>query len=206
MFKSFHQDSSSFPNPFSKSLDHRPLRSTFGAVHILAAFPTEQPMPCCPLTLAALFLVSVSFGLFYLTQRRRWRHQLQNVQILPETLPTGESLAGLTQHFQHAVNSDLLGRRLAWLYAVLFDPDLIHSYIKDPYLTRQVETRNIENNTALFLCMAAVEEAVEGRAFRNDPANTVASYLRGEFKKRGWKWPKHAHAWQQHFLTHHTTP
>ena len=86
---------------------------------------------------------------------------------------------------------------------MLFDPDLIHSYIKDPYLARQVETRNIENNTALFLCIAAIEEAVEERAFRNDAANTVGAYLRGEFKKRGWKWPKHAYAWQQHFLTHH---
>ena len=54
--------------------------------------------------------------------------------------------------------------------------------------------------------VAVIEEAVEGRAFRNDPANTVGAYLRGEFKKRGWKWPKHAYAWQQHFLTHHTTP
>ena len=105
--------------------------------------------------------------------------QLQRVQILPETLPTGETLAGLAQRLQHAVGSDLLGRRLAWLYAVLFDPDLIRSYIKDSYLARQVETRNIENNTALFLCIAVIEEAVEGRAFRNDPANTVGAYLRG---------------------------
>ena len=160
-------------------------------------------MLCCPITLAVLLLMSVSFGLFYFTQRRRWMHQLQSAQTLPETLPTGKTLADLAQRFQHAVSSDLLGHRLAWLYAVLFDPDLIRSYIQDPYLARQVETRNIENNTALFLCMAAIEEAVEERVFRNDAANTIGSYLRGEFKKRGWKWPKHAYAWKQHFLTHH---
>ncbi len=160
-------------------------------------------MSYCPITLAALLLVSVGFGLFYLAQRRRWMPQLHRVQILPETLPTGETLAGLAQRFQHAVGSDLLGRRLAWLYAVLFDQNLILSYINDPYLARQIEARNIENNTALFLCMAAVEEAVEGRAFRNDPANTVASYLRGEFRKRGWRWPKHPYAWKEYFIHHH---
>ncbi len=160
-------------------------------------------MPCCPITLAALLLVSLGFGLFYLAQRRRWMRQLQRVQILPETLPTGETLAGLAQRFQHAVGSDLLGRRLARLYAVLLDQDLIDSHIKDPYLARQVEAHNIENNTALFLCVAVVEEAIEGRAFHNDPANTLASYLRGEFKKRGWEWPKHPYAWKQHFITHH---
>ncbi len=160
-------------------------------------------MSCCHVALATLLLLSVGFGLFYLVQRRRWVRQLQRAQILPEALPTGETLARLEQRFQQAVGSNLLGRRLARLYAVLLDQNLIHSHINDPYLARQVEARNIENNTALFLCAAAIEKAIEGRGFSNDPANTLASYLRGEFRKRGWRWPKHPYAWKQYFIHHH---
>ena len=48
-----------------------------------------------------------------------------------------------------------------------------------------------------------MEKVIEGRGFSNDPANTLTSYLRGEFRKRGWRWPKHPYAWKQYFIYHH---
>ena len=119
---------------------------------------------------------------------------------IPQRLPTGDTLEHLVLRFQYLTDSALLGRRLARLYAVLFDPDLILEYINDTYLTPQIETSNLANNTALFLCVAAVEEAIEGRSFGETPNNTVGSYLRAEFKRRGWIWPTHPLAWKKFFL------
>ena len=33
--------------------------------------------------------------------------------------------------------------------------------------------------------------------------NTLASYLRGEFDKRPWLWPKYPVVWKQHFIEYH---
>ena len=97
----------------------------------------------------------------------------------------------------------LFGSRLAYLYAVLFDPDLILSYIDDRWLARQVEADNLANSSALFLCAAAIEAAVKDRTFGDTPSNTLASYLRSEFKKRGWLWPSSPFVWKLHFLKHY---
>ena len=122
---------------------------------------------------------------------------------IPKHQPTGLSLEALTQRFQQAVEPELLGARLACLYAVLFDPDLVLHYIDDPYLKPQVETDSVENNTALFQCAAAVEEAVSGQPFSGRPENTLAAYLRTKFRQRDWPWPKNPLAWKRHFLDHH---
>ena len=121
---------------------------------------------------------------------------------IPQSLPTGDTLARLVWRFQRLVDSELLGRRLARLYAVLFDPALIFDYIDDEYLAAQVKAGNLVNNSALFRCVAAIEERVEGRTFGETPGNTVGAYLRAEFKRRDWDWPTHPLAWKQFFLNH----
>lgn len=123
---------------------------------------------------------------------------------IPQTLPTGDSLARLVWRFQHLVDSELLGSRLARLYAVLFDPDLILDYIDDAFLVPQIEASTLTNNAALFRCVAAIEQGIEGRTFGETPDNTVGAYLRAEFKRRKWDWPTHPLAWKQFFLNHYT--
>ena len=122
---------------------------------------------------------------------------------IPARKPTGLSLQELEARFQEAVESELLGVRLACIYAVLFDPDLVLGYIDDDYLRPQVEAGRIENSTALFRCAGAAE-AAGGRPFKGDPANTLGTYLREEIKKRGWDWPKNPPEWKQHFIEHHS--
>lgn len=55
---------------------------------------------------------------------------------IPREMPTGFKLEQLREVFQKIVESDLLARRLAYLYAVLFEPELIRSYIDDPFQVR----------------------------------------------------------------------
>ena len=154
--------------------------------------------------LIALVIVSLlACGLLsYLLLRERsgaaaWRRK---GLFIPQRLPTGDTLAHLVERFQDLTGSALLGRRLARLYAVLFDPDLILEYINDAYLTPQIEAGNLANNTALFLCVAALEEAIEGRSLGETPNNTVGAYLRAVFKRRGWLWPTHPLVWKKFFL------
>ncbi len=97
----------------------------------------------------------------------------------------------------------LFGARLAYLYAVLFDPDLVLAYIDDAYLKAQLEAGRIESSAALFRGAAAVEVAVEGKHFKDDLENTVGAYLRANFRQRGWGWPKNPPEWKQHFIEHH---
>jgi len=73
----------------------------------------------------------------------------------------------------------------------------------DPYLKSQVEAGRIESSAALFRCTAAVEAAVEDKQFKDDPENTLGSYLRAKFRQRGWAWPKNPPEWKQHFIEHH---
>ncbi len=151
-----------------------------------------------------LLLGFVGAGYFlYVRRRRALIEQLRSAVVIPENLRTGLTLQRLTQRFQQNVDAELFGTRLARLYAVLFDPDLVLPYLDDPFLARQVEADSIGNNTSLFLCAAAVEEAIEGRTFHGNPANTLGAYLRGEFRKRDWEWPKNPLAWKQHFMDYH---
>ena len=161
-------------------------------------------MTYCLVAFAVLLLLGAGLGLFFL-QRQRRAQPPQPALSIPQVLPTGATLPYLEHRFQQAVASDLLGRRLARLYAVLLDQDLIQAYIKDAYLKPQITARTIENNTALFRCAAEIEEALEGRVFKGNPANTLASHLRSEFRKRGWAWPKHPYAWKQYFIQHHAS-
>ena len=151
-----------------------------------------------------LLIGLVGAGLYYGRQRRRAIYeQLRQSVVLPEHLQTGLSLEVLQRRFQKSVDSKLLGRRLAHLYAVLFEPALVLPYIDDEYLVPQVEANSLDNNTALFQCAAIVEGAVGGRTFQGDAANTLRSYLLREFKKRSWEWPKNPPAWKRHFLEQH---
>ncbi len=152
-----------------------------------------------------LFLLGlVGAGVVSLWQhRRRPVLHLSSGIFIPENMPTGDTLERLEQRFQEAVDGSLFGSRLAYLYAVLFDPDLILSYIDDRWLARQVEADNLANSSALFLCAAAIEAAVKDRTFGDTPSNTLASYLRSEFKKRGWLWPSSPFVWKLHFLKHY---
>ena len=156
-----------------------------------------------------IFLVLVLLAacgiLLYLLLQRRRQAAAEGLDglFIPRHLPTGDTLARLVWRFQHLADSELLGSRLARLYAVLFDPDLVLDYLDDPYLVPQVETGRLVNNTALFRCVAAVEQAVEGRCFGETPANTLGAYLRAEFRKHGWPWPSHPIAWKQFFLEHY---
>jgi len=151
--------------------------------------------------LLLLGLVGVGFSYGHL-RRRAIYDQLRESIVLPEHLKTGLSLRELERRFQKIVDSELLGKRLARIYAVLFDPVSVLDYIDDPYLA-QVEAGSLVNNTALFECVAAVARAVENRTFMGIAANTMRSYLLSEFRKRSWEWPKNSLAWKRHFLEVH---
>ena len=118
-------------------------------------------------------------------------------------LPTGLTLDELEERFQQTVRQKKLASRLAWIYAVLLDIELILPYITDDYLARKVEAYTIGHNAELLKCVAAIEEARTGETFRGVAENTLATYLRAEFGKRRWHWPKHQVVWKQHFTRHH---
>ena len=153
--------------------------------------------------LLLLGLVGVGFYRMYV-RRKVIYDQIRGSIVLPEHLKTGLTLKQLERRHQKIADSELLGSRLARIYAVLFDPQLVLPYIDDPYLKPQVEAGRLENNTALFDCAALVEAAVdEDRTFRGSAANTIRAYLLREFRKRDWEWPKNPQTWKQHFLEHH---
>ncbi len=126
-----------------------------------------------------------------------------NGDFVPTKLPTGLTLDELEQWFQQAIGLKKLALRLAWIYAVLLDIELVLPYITDDYLAGRVETYSIGSNAELFKCVAAVEEARTGETFTGRAENTLGAYLRAEFDKRGWDWPKHPVLWKQHFIKHH---
>ena len=97
----------------------------------------------------------------------------------------------------------MVARRLAYIYAVLFDPELILSYIDDAYLRSQVEEDRLKDNTALFLSMASIETAVDGHVFKAHPENSIRAHLRSAFVKQGWPWPSHPLVWEKYFLEHY---
>ena len=159
--------------------------------------------------LSGLLMVLVGGGVFFLFLRRRRPPELSLVEkrsngdFIPRKMPTGLSLEALEQRFVQVVDALKLGRRLAWIYAVLLDTALILPFIHDAYLARQIEAYDVGNNTALFQCVAMVEEARTGESFSGRAENTLASYLRGEFDRRGWDWPKSPLAWKLFFTRHH---
>ena len=187
------------------------VRQVYEAQIRLLLIQSERRQTRLRLALAgALVLLGlVSGGLLYLWYRRTLSpptpvgEYLTGGGYIPQTIPTGLSLEQLRVRFQAAVKPALLGTRLTYLYAVLFEPDLVLDYIDDAYLRPQVEAGRIENNTALFRCTAAVEAILEDRTFKDDPANTLATYLRTWLRKRGWDWPKNPPEWKQHFIEHH---
>ncbi len=126
-----------------------------------------------------------------------------NGDFIPRKMPTGLTLDELEQRFREAVDSKKLGGRLAWIYAILLDIELILPYITDEYLAGKVEAYNVGNNAELFKCVAAIEEERTNEAFTGRAENTLASYLRGEFDKRPWLWPKHPVVWKLHFIEYH---
>ncbi len=151
-----------------------------------------------------VLLKYIGIGIFSWFHRRKWPLlRLRSGVFIPKNLPTGHTLEHLVGRFQKTVGSALLGRRMAYLYAVLYEPDLVLPYIDVPWLAEQVAADNLANNTALFHCVAMVEAAIEGQRFADSPANTLASYLRGKFKHARWLWPPSPLAWKKHFLNHY---
>lgn len=155
--------------------------------------------------LGFLLLLGLVGTRFFLHLRRREAilDQLQDATVIPKNLHTGLTLEQLERRFQKVAESELFGSRLAFLFAVLYEPDLVMPYIEDGYLLPQVEENRVADNSALFLCSAAVEEAVKDMKFRGRAENTLRSYLSGEFEKRDWEWPKSPLAWKLFFLEQH---
>lgn len=155
-----------------------------------------------------LLLIGLAGAGYFLHVRRREAiiDQLRSATVIPKNLHTGLTLEQLEQRYQKLAGLDLFGTRLAYIFAVLFEPDLVRPYIKDAYLLRQVEADRadrVADNAALFECSAAVEEALKGTKFRGRAANTLRSYLSTEFGKRDWPWPKSPLAWKLFFLEQH---
>ena len=161
------------------------------------------------ITLAGLLVVLAGGVVLYLSLKRRIPPEPSMVEkksngvFIPTKLPTGLTLDELEQRFQQVVGLNKFGKRLAWIYAVLLDIELVLPYITDEYLVSQVKAYNVANNTALFQCVAAIEEARTAEEFTGRVENTLASYLRGEFEKREWPWPKHPIIWKQYFVENH---
>ena len=196
------------PGGFAQALDAERKAHTAEIRLLLIRSERRHARLVWALGAMGLLLSLVSAGCVLLWRRRTRpatsaAEPKHNGVYIPKNMPTGLSLEALTQRFQQAVEPDLLGSRLACIYAVLFDPDLVLHYIDDPYLKPQVETDSVENNTALFQCAAAVEEAVSGQPFSGRPENTLAAYLRTKFRQRDWPWPKNPLAWKRHFIEHH---
>ena len=193
------------PNDTAEELD-AVRRARDGRIRILL-IEQERSETVFWLAVAGMLVLLglVGAGFFrYIRRRAALYDKIRESVVLPEDLRTGLSLDALERRFQEIANSKLLGKRLAYVYAVLFDPALVLDYIDDAYLKPQVEAHSLENNTALFECAAAVEEAVdEHRTFRGSAANTMRSYLLSEFRKRDWAWPKSPLAWKRHFLKYH---
>ena len=157
------------------------------------------------LVIAGLLVALLAVGFVFLLRQRRPTavdHGSNGVYI-PRYMHAGLSLNQLRKRFQKVAESELVGSRLAYLFAVLFDPDLIMSYIDDPVLQEQIETDRLKNNTALFQCVAKIEATVEQRVFSRDPANTIANHMRPELDKRGWPWPPYPLDWKRYFMQYH---
>ena len=176
----------------------------------LLLLASEQKQRRLHLALGGLLLLVAlaSGGLVYLWQRpRRLANTLRaksNGSFIPRRLSTGLTLDQLTAHFRKQVNSALFGLHLAYIFATLFQSELILPYLDDPWLIKHVEDDSLPSNAALFRCVAAAEEAlVEGQRFGKDPANTIGSYLNGEFKKRSETKPANPSKWKQYFVEHH---
>ncbi len=155
--------------------------------------------------LGLLLLLGLVGTRFFLHLRRREAilDQLEDATVIPKNLHTGLTLEQLERRFQKVAESELFGSRLAFLFAVLYEPGLVLPYIEDEYLLPQVEEDRVADNSALFQCSAAVEEAVKDMQFRGRAENTLRSYLSGEFEKRDWEWPKSPLAWKLFFLEQH---
>ncbi len=139
------------------------------------------------LWLWAGLLVSLAVVGYVLVSRRagagRWLHRVARRRAPPPPLPVEPEGA-------------LLRERLVKVRRVLWNPEEVAGEIDDPLLA-QVLAEEVTLSTDLFRCVAALEERAAGKAFENDPANTVGRYLRQEFKARHWPWPQTPEAWRQ---------
>ena len=155
------------------------------------------------LTLAGLLLVLIAIGgmVFFFRQRIPSIIEKKSKGVyIPRRIDTGLTLGELEAYFQEAVESKLFGRRMARIFAALFDPDLVVPYIEDDHLVRQIEEDNIASNAALFQCAAAVDMVLNKQTFQGKPENTMRSYMSTEFARRTWPWPAHPVIWKRFFL------
>ena len=156
--------------------------------------------------IGVLLLIVLVCGFVFLY---RWRYPPTGIEhgkngvYIPRIMPAGLTLDELKERFQKAADSALVGRRLAYIYATLYDPDLVCSYVTDDHLREQIETDRIKNNTALFNSIGYVEEALDNQVFKRSAANTISNHLRPEFDKRGWPWPAYPMDWKRFFIQYH---
>ncbi|MFQ5568023.1 MAG: tetratricopeptide repeat protein [Rhodothermales bacterium] len=94
-------------------------------------------------------------------------------------------------------------RRLAYLYVVLNNPSEVAALIQDDdlLLANRVKKGRFRRRTDLYLCVAAVEQAVEGRKHSN-PEDTIRMDFYRYFKKKKWTWPSSVEEWRHHFEKH----
>ena len=76
-----------------------------------------------------------------------------NGDFVPRKLATGLTLDEIEERFQESLDQTKFALRLAWIYAVLLDIELILPYITDDYLARKVEAYSIGHNAELFKCI-----------------------------------------------------
>ncbi len=157
---------------------------------------------------SVLLLLVLGVGFFLFVRQRKAPVSVieakGNGVFIPRRLATGRTLDELVAYFREQVKVKLLSLHLAYLFATLFEPELILPYLDDPWLIKYVEQGNLPTNAALFRCIAAAEETlVKEQSFSKDPANTIRSYLDNQFKIQGWTWPTHPTEWKQYFVEHH---
>jgi hypothetical protein len=87
----------------------------------------------------------------------------------------------------------------------VFDhPEEVAALITDdePRLARRLRDKGtLRSRKDLYLCVAAVEQAVEGHQHSN-PGDTVRIDLSRYFKRMKWTWPSSVESWQRHLEQH----
>ena len=147
----------------------------------------EQTVPAPWLWMVLLFSLALTAYLVYIRRR--------SAVVLQAILDPGHLAfpQGLLPPYDENL---LLQQRLAYIGHVLRDFPATLEAIDDAMLKKEL-AQGLSHNTDLFRCLAALEEKATGRAFENDPANTLGRYLRQEFKARHIPWPQTPEAWRR---------
>ncbi len=145
----------------------------------------EQTVPAPWFWIVLLFSLALTAYVVYMRRR--------SAVVLQAILDPDPLAQGLLPSYEENL---LLQQRLASIGHVLRDFPATLEAIDDAMLKKEL-AQGLSNNTDLFRCLAALEEKATGRAFENDPANTLGRYLRQEFKVRHIPWPQTPEAWRR---------